>query len=110
MPLFPQQRSTRRNALQAIGNSLPLFHAAADPQARADQSTTSAPQPRAKSLIIVFCTGAISHHDTFDMKPDSPLEIRGEFKPIQTSVAGTQICEHLPRLAARASPQVCVGA
>ncbi len=102
MPLFPQQRSTRRNALQAIGYSLPLFHAAADPQARADQSTTSAPQPRAKSLIIVFCTGAISHHDTFDMKPDAPLEIRGEFKPIQTSVAGTQICEHLPRLAARA--------
>ncbi len=36
------------------------------------------------------------------MKPDAPLEIRGEFKPIQTSVAGTQICEHLPRLAARA--------
>jgi hypothetical protein len=53
-------------------------------------------------LIIVFCTGAISHHDTFDMKPDAPLEIRGQFKPIQTSVAGTQICEHLPRLAARA--------
>lgn len=102
MPLFPQQRSTRRNALQAIGYSLPLFHAAASSRVRADQSTTSAPQPRAKSLIIVFCTGAISHHDTFDMKPDAPLEIRGEFKPIQTSVAGTQICEHLPRLAARA--------
>lgn len=99
MPLFPQQRSTRRNALQAIGYSLPLLHTAASSKAKADQS---APQPRAKSLIIVFCTGAISHHDTFDMKPDAPLEIRGEFKPIQTSVAGTQICEHLPRLAARA--------
>ena len=58
--------------------------------------------PRAKSLIIVFCTGAISHHDTLDMKPDAPAEIRGEFKPTQTSVAGTQVCEHLPKLAVRA--------
>jgi hypothetical protein len=98
MSLFSQQRSTRRNALQTIGYSLPLFAVANRSLAKADQ----APQPRAKSLIIVFCTGAISHHDTFDMKPDAPLEIRGEFKPIQTSVAGTQICEHLPRLAARA--------
>jgi uncharacterized protein (DUF1501 family) len=57
---------------------------------------------RAKSLIIVFCTGAISHHDTFDMKPNAALEIRGEFQPIATSVAGLQVCEHLPRLAARA--------
>lgn len=54
---------------------------------------------RAKSLVIVFCTGAISHHDTLDMKPNAPAEIRGEFNPVQTSVAGTQICEHLPRLA-----------
>jgi len=57
---------------------------------------------RAKSLIIVFCTGAISHHDTFDMKPDAPLEIRGEFNPIQTPIPGTVICEHLPKLASRA--------
>ena len=59
-------------------------------------------RPRAKSLVIVFCTGAISHHDTFDMKPNAPVEIRGEFRPIQTSVEGTQICEHLPKLASRA--------
>jgi uncharacterized protein (DUF1501 family) len=58
--------------------------------------------PKAKSLIIVFCTGAISHHDTFDMKPEAPLEIRGEFNPVQTSVPGTVICEHLPKLASRA--------
>ncbi|MCA9036181.1 MAG: DUF1501 domain-containing protein [Planctomycetaceae bacterium] len=67
----------------------------------ADSSGAGSP-PRAKSLIIVFCTGAISHHDTLDMKPDAPVEIRGEFKPIQTSVAGTQISEVMPRLAARA--------
>jgi len=72
------------------------------PKRAAAESSPTAPAPRAKSLIIVWCTGAISHHDTFDMKPNAPLEIRGEFNPIETSVTGTQICEHLPRLAARA--------
>src|SRR5438045_3217067 len=39
-----------------------------------------------KSVIIVFLTGAASHHDTFDMKPDAPAGIRGDFKPIATKV------------------------
>jgi Protein of unknown function (DUF1501) len=54
---------------------------------------------KAKSVIIVYLTGAASHHDTFDMKPDAPAEIRGQFKPISTSVPGLQVCEHLPHLA-----------
>lgn len=70
--------------------------------ATAAESSPAAAGARAKSLIIVFCTGAISHHDTFDMKPNAPKEIRGEFNPVSTSVTGTQICEHLPRLATRA--------
>lgn len=56
-----------------------------------------------KSLVIIFLTGAASHHDTFDMKLDAPAEIRGEFQPISTSIPGYAICEHLPQLAARAS-------
>jgi hypothetical protein len=55
-----------------------------------------------KSIIIVYCTGAPSHLDTFDPKPDAPPEIRGEFKPIATSVPGVHVGEHLPHLAARA--------
>lgn len=55
-----------------------------------------------KSLIIVYLTGAASHTDTFDMKPDAPKEVRGEFNPIATSVPGIQVGEHLPRMAARA--------
>jgi hypothetical protein len=55
-----------------------------------------------RSVILVFLTGAPSHLDTFDPKPDAPPEIRGEFKPIATSVAGLHISEHLPRLAERA--------
>src|SRR5436190_15647083 len=59
-------------------------------------------RPRAKSMILVFLTGGLSHLDTFDMKPDAPEGIRGEFKPIDTRVPGLRICEHLPGLAARA--------
>src|SRR5438045_8469915 len=52
-----------------------------------------------KAVIMIFLPGGPAHQDIFDMKPDAPLEIRGEFKPINTNVAGIQICEHLPRLA-----------
>lgn len=61
-----------------------------------------------KSVVIVFLTGAPSHHDTFDMKLDAPAEIRGEFQPIATSIPGYQICEHLPQLAARANKYAIV--
>ncbi|MBO0698968.1 MAG: DUF1501 domain-containing protein [Zavarzinella sp.] len=56
---------------------------------------------RPKSVILALLTGGMSHLDTLDLKPDAPAEIRGEFKPIPTSVPGTQVCEHLPQLAAR---------
>jgi hypothetical protein len=62
----------------------------------------SGPTPRAKSVILVFLTGGLSHIDSFDMKPESPDGIRGEFRPIATAVPGIHYCEHLPRLAARA--------
>jgi len=54
---------------------------------------------RAKSCIVLFMFGAPAHQDTWDMKPGAPSEVRSEFRPIATSVPGTQICEHLPRLA-----------
>src|SRR5262249_20354362 len=58
--------------------------------------------PKAKSVIFIFLTGGLSHHDSLDPKPDAPAEIRGEFQPRATNVPGIQICEHLPLLAERA--------
>jgi hypothetical protein len=52
-----------------------------------------------KSVIMVYLSGGLAHQDTFDLKPNAPAEIRGEFKPIDTNVPGIQIGEHLPRLA-----------
>ena len=53
-----------------------------------------------KSVIMVYLSGGLSHQDTFDLKPNAPKEIRGEFNPINTVVPGIQIGELLPRIAA----------
>jgi hypothetical protein len=52
-----------------------------------------------KAIIMIYLCGAPPHQDMFDLKPDAPAEIRGEFQPIETNVPGIRICEHLPRLA-----------
>jgi hypothetical protein len=54
---------------------------------------------RAKSVIMIWMRGGPSHIDSFDMKPDAPAEIRGEFRPIATNVPGIEICELMPWLA-----------
>ena len=59
------------------------------------------------NCILVWTEGGLSNIDTFDMKPNAPIEFRGEFRPVSTSVPGTHICEHLPRMA-RHMHRVCV--
>ncbi len=54
---------------------------------------------RADACIVIFLNGGPSHLDMWDMKPQAPAEIRGEFKPIATSMPGMQFSEHLPRMA-----------
>jgi uncharacterized protein (DUF1501 family) len=101
----------RRELLQVgfsglLGIGLSSLSARAAGPAEGGASPSSPRTP--KSVIIVFCTGAPSHLDMFDPKPDAPPEIRGEFKPIATKVAGVHISEHLPRLAARADKYALV--
>ncbi len=94
-------RLSRRAAIQAgaIGllglgmNHLAPLRAAAAPGQRREG--------RAKSVIYIFLSGGLAQQDSFDMKPEAPLEIRGEFRPISTRTPGLQICEHLPELAKR---------
>lgn len=59
----------------------------------------SAIRPRADACILLFLDGGPSHLDMWDMKPDAADGIRGEFKPVSTSLPGYFVCEHLPRLA-----------
>ena len=93
---------TRREAIQAgaVGIlGLGMNHLVGLREADAD--TAAQPQGKAKSLIFIFLSGGLSQHDSFDMKPNAPENVRGEFKPIATKTPGLQICEHLPLLAAR---------
>ncbi len=94
-------RLTRRGFVQVgcsglLGMTLPGL--------LAGRTATGATGPvgRAKSVIVILLSGGLSHHDSFDMKPEAPESVRGEFQPIATAVPGIQFCEHLPRLAARA--------
>lgn len=54
---------------------------------------------KARSVLFISLFGGPSHQDIWDMKPDAPAEVRGEFRPIRTNVPGIEICEHLPQLA-----------
>src|SRR2546429_5580319 len=53
---------------------------------------------RARSVILVYLGGGLSHHDSFDLKPEAPEEIRGPYRPIATNMPGTQIGNLLPRM------------
>ncbi len=64
------------------------------------QGAHRSPRQSHKSVIMVYLAGGLAHQDTFDLKPDAPAGIRGEFKPIATSVPGIEISELLPRTAA----------
>src|SRR5260370_16299195 len=57
---------------------------------------------RTKACVVIYLFGGPSQIDTFDLKPDAPVEFRGEFRPIATNVHGVRICEHLPKLARQA--------
>src|SRR5258708_6146174 len=88
---------TRRELMRVGG--LSLFTGLTLP--RLLRATPARHQGRAKSVIMFNLLGGPSHMDMVDLKPNAPPEIRGEFKPIATSVPGIRICEHLPNLAKR---------
>ncbi len=86
---------TRRDLLR-VGCAGPLSAALAWPNVLRGE-TTSAKEDVA--LIVVFLHGGLSTIDTLDLKPNAPVEFRGDFSPIATNVPGLEVGEHLPRLA-----------
>ena len=86
----------RRSALQvgALGSTCTLSQLL--------RAEANSGQHSDRSAVFVFLGGGPAHQDTFDLKPEAPAEYRGQFRPIRTSAAGVEICEHLPKLARRA--------
>ncbi len=64
------------------------------------RASADSPRPKRKSCILIWLDGGPSHFETFDPKPEAPVEIRGEFGSIPTKIPGVHFSEHLPRLAA----------
>ncbi len=95
LDFFPNRRSRRSflslGTLGMAGVSLAdlLRLEAKQPESRIESS---------KSVIMVYLPGGPSHIDMFDMKPNAPAEIRGEFSPIHSNVSGLDLCELMPRL------------
>jgi hypothetical protein len=83
-PMIPRRRLLQIGALGGFGLSL------------ANPAVAAAPAGKIRSCILIFFYGGPSQFETWDPKPDAPAEIRGEFKPIETSAPGVRISEHLP--------------
>ena len=93
----PGSRVTRRRVIQA--GAIGLLGLGFDHLTALRSLAAPVPAPRAKNVIYIFLSGGLAQHESFDMKPDAPQEIRGEFRPIPTRTPGIEICEYLPELA-----------
>ena len=89
---FTRRETLRAGALSAMGGfGLPQM-------LQAEQSGLIK-DAKAKNVIFVFLLGGAATQDMYDLKPNAPSEVRGEFKPIPTTVPGIEVCEHLPKFA-----------
>jgi hypothetical protein len=88
----------RRNFLKigAFGATLSLADML---RVRAQANPTGVTHSTSKAAIMIYLPGGPSHMDMYDLKPEAPVEYRGEFNPIQTNVPGVQICDLMPRQA-----------
>ncbi len=94
---FHRRDFLRVGVLSLLGLSLSKYYALADTTKKAHP--TDHTSGTADSAILIWLAGGPSHLDTFDPKPDAPLEIRGNFKAINTNATGIQISEHMPHIA-----------
>jgi hypothetical protein len=90
---------TRRTAMKIGAFSFGATTLTLADMNRAVATSKQASQSRHKAIINVFLGGGPPHQDMFDLKPDAPAEIRGEFSPIKTNVPGIEIGEAFPRIA-----------
>jgi hypothetical protein len=91
---FSRRSLLKAGTLGALGLSLPEL-------LRSRAAETARPA-RASSVLLVYAQGGISHHDSFDPKPQAPAEVRGEFKTIATRLSGLRFSDRVPLLAERA--------
>ena len=89
---FTRRETLRAGALSAMGGF-------GLPQMLQAEQTGLSKDAKAKNVIFIFLLGGAATQDMYDLKPNAPSEVRGEFKPIPTTVPGIEVCEHLPKFA-----------
>ena len=92
-------------ALTPLGLSLPGLLASGAQAATGNSQSAKSPAStfgRAKRCLLLFMWGGPAHQDLWDLKPEAPQNVRGEFKPIPTNVPGIQVGELLPKIAQHA--------
>ena len=104
IPIGPIRRRcdgfTRRDMLQIGGVGALALPTLLRSQARADGPSNDVPAATAKSVILVYLGGGLSHHDSFDPKPDAPAEVKGKYGAIATKTPGVRFGELMPKMAA----------
>lgn len=88
---------TRRETLRA--GALSAMGGFGLPQMLQAEQSGLIKDAKAKNVIFIFLLGGAATQDMYDLKPNAPAEVRGEFKPIPTTVPGIEVCEHLPKFA-----------
>lgn len=96
-PNIRRRTSIQIGAAGVLGLGTNHLQALTASEVSSDQSIAAT----AKSCIYIFLSGGLAQQDSFDLKPQAPVEVRGEFQPISTTTSGIEICEHLPLLAKR---------
>lgn len=98
-PLISRRTAIQAGAIGMLGLGTNHLHALRAAAASDSQHTRGSRS--SKKCIYIFLSGGLSQHESFDLKPQAPAEIRGEFQPIATATPGIEICEHLRELAKR---------
>ncbi len=99
--LLPRRELLRAGSVGLLGLTLPELLRGRTARAAPDEHGPAF--GRARSCILLFMWGGPAHQDTWDLKPDASVEVRGEFTPIHTNVPGIDIGEHFPLLARQAN-------
>ena len=103
-PDFARSAPSRRDLLRVgVGGFLGLSL----PRLLAGESSRAAKKARARSVIFLHQWGGPAQHESFDMKPNAPADVRNIFNPISSNLPGVQVCELLPRMA-KVMDKVCL--
>src|SRR5438046_628694 len=105
--LWNRRDVLRVGSVSIAASAVPAALLAGGSATAAEKQSPVEGKGKAKSVIFLWMAGGVTHIDSFDPKPEAPVEVRGTLNDIPTSMAGTRFCETVPNLA-KIADQLCV--